>query len=107
MKKDIHPKFYLADYTDISSGKVFKIGSTIQKINVEISSVSHPHYTGQEKTLDIENRVAAFNTRATIAKDLKDKVENKRNKRKARMTKVSKVEAGKSLTLRDMLKNIA
>src|SRR3989338_8207487 len=72
MKKDIHPKEYRqVIFSDSTSGKNFLIGSTIKTtktakwedgkeypvFNVEISSASHPLYTGQSKTIDTAGRV--------------------------------------------------
>ena len=78
MKKDIHPKEYRTVlFEDISSGEQFLIGSTIKttetatikgteypKIKVEISSASHPFYTGEDRSLDKTGRVERFKQRA-------------------------------------------
>ncbi|MFZ3043970.1 MAG: type B 50S ribosomal protein L31 [Minisyncoccia bacterium] len=78
MKKDIHPEGYRpVVFEDISSGKRFLFGSTIAttetvqfegkeypKATVEISSASHPFYTGEERTLDKAGRVERFKQRA-------------------------------------------
>ncbi|MDO8561800.1 MAG: type B 50S ribosomal protein L31 [bacterium] len=83
MKKDIHPKEYRqVIFSDGTSGKDFLIGSTVKTtknakwtdgkeypvFNVEISSASHPFYTGQSKTIDTAGRVEKFKTRAASAK---------------------------------------
>jgi len=79
MKKDIHPSDYRpVVFEDVSSGAAFLIGSTIHttettkfegkeypKATVEISSKSHPFYTGEERTLDKAGRVEKFKQRAT------------------------------------------
>ena len=79
MKKDIHPKEYRpVIFLDNSNGAKFLISSTIETkekgtwedgkeyplYHVEISSASHPFYTGQDKTLDATGRVEKFKTRA-------------------------------------------
>ena len=78
MKKDIHPKEYRTVlFEDISSGEQFLIGSTIRttetatikgteypKFKVEISSASHPFYTGEDRSLDKTGRVERFKQRA-------------------------------------------
>jgi large subunit ribosomal protein L31 len=79
MKKDIHPKEYrMVIFEDVTSGKRFLIGSTIKTTKktkwddgkeydtheVEISSASHPFYTGQSKTIDSAGRVERFKARA-------------------------------------------
>jgi len=82
MKKDIHPKNYRkVIFLDNSSGEKFLIGSTMETgktdkwedgkeyplVEVEISSASHPFYTGQEKVLDTAGRVERFKTRRAKA----------------------------------------
>lgn len=86
MKKDLHPADYrLVIFEDSSSGARFLIGSTIATektdkwedgkeypvTHVEISSASHPFYTGQSKTIDTAGRVEKFKARA--AKTTKSK----------------------------------
>ena len=79
MKKDIHPESYRpVIFEDVTAGKRFLIGSTIETertdkwddgkeyplFQVEISSASHPFYTGTAKTIDTAGRVEKFRTRA-------------------------------------------
>jgi large subunit ribosomal protein L31 len=82
MKKDIHPADYRTVlFEDIASGEQFLIGSTIRttekgtvkgveydKMVVEISSASHPFYTGEDRTLDKTGRVEKFKQRAAKVK---------------------------------------
>ena len=82
MKKDIRPSGYRpVVFEDISSGAAFLIGSTISttettkfegkeypKANVEISSKSHPFYTGEDRMLDKTGRVERFKQRASKKK---------------------------------------
>ncbi len=70
-------------FEDVTSGKRFLIGSTIETqktdkwedgkeypvFQVEISSASHPFYTGTSKTIDTAGRVEKFKQR--IAKKSK------------------------------------
>ncbi|HVW71777.1 MAG TPA: type B 50S ribosomal protein L31 [Candidatus Paceibacterota bacterium] len=78
MKKDIHPDTYrMVLFEDLASGEQFLIGSTIHttevgtyqgkeypKVLIEISSKSHPAYTGEERSLDKGGRVEKFRARA-------------------------------------------
>ena len=79
MKKDIHPGDYRkVIFEDIASGARFLIGSTVHttetaswedgkeypKLIVEISSKSHPFYTGEDRSLDKAGRVERFKRRA-------------------------------------------
>lgn len=78
MKKEIHPKDYRqVIFEDSSNGTKFLISSTIKTketgvwtdkkeyplYRVEISSASHPFYTGNEKIMDAAGRVEKFKTR--------------------------------------------
>ncbi len=82
MKADIHPKNYrVVIFHDNSSGERFLIGSTIETTKtekwtdgteypiafVDVSSASHPFYTGQEKVMDTAGRVERFKARAQKA----------------------------------------
>jgi large subunit ribosomal protein L31 len=92
MKKDIHAKNYRpVIFFDTSSGKKFLISSTIEtketgkwedgktypQHSVEISSASHPFYTGQEKVLDTAGRVEKFKIRRAAATKSLTKKKNK------------------------------
>ena len=86
MKKDIHPQsFRQVIFEDSSSGKRFLIGSTVETsktgtwddgkeypvFQVEISSASHPFYTGQAKIVDTAGRVDKFKKRVAAAESKK------------------------------------
>lgn len=86
MKTDIHPSNYRkVIFHDNSSGARFLVGSTIDTdatdkwedgkeypiSYVDVSSASHPFYTGQEKVMDTAGRVERFKARASLAKKKK------------------------------------
>lgn len=88
MKADIHPTNYRpVIFHDNSSGERFLIGSTIETDKtdtwtdgkeypvtyVEVSSASHPFYTGTEKVMDTAGRVEKFKARAEQAGKRKKK----------------------------------
>ncbi len=79
MKKDIHPEGHRdIIFVDDSSGERFLISSTLKtektekwtdgkeypSVHVEISSASHPFYTGRENIVDTAGRVEKFKNRA-------------------------------------------
>jgi large subunit ribosomal protein L31 len=84
MKKDIHPQNYRPVlFIDNSTGDEFILSSTVEteetataKLDkktypvsrVEISSASHPFYTGKEKVLDTAGRVEKFKAKQAKAK---------------------------------------
>lgn len=84
MKKDIHPVYGDVVIRDISVPEgtpgrefltrstaaasttgttVFSDGVTYPLLEVQISSISHPFYTGRQKILDTAGRVEKFNRR--------------------------------------------
>ena len=88
MKTDIHPDNYrMVIFHDNASGERFLIGSTIatEKTDtwedgreypvayVEVSSASHPFYTGTEKVMDTAGRVEKFKARQAAVKKRKKK----------------------------------
>ena len=83
MKKDIHPQNYRPVlFIDNSNGAEFVISSTVKTeenakakdgkeypvYRLEISSASHPFYTGNEKILDTAGRVEKFKAKQALAK---------------------------------------
>ena len=73
MKKDIHPEFKEVCFKDVSCDWTLITKSTIRTketieidgktyplIKVDISSQSHPFYTGQQRLLDTEGRAEKF-----------------------------------------------
>lgn len=62
MKKDIHPAYHQAK-VNCACGNTFVVGSTKEKIDVEICSSCHPFYTGTAKLVDTAGRVEKFKAR--------------------------------------------
>ena len=73
MKEGIHPNYREVVFQDMSSDFKFVTRSTIQTketitldgkeyplAKIEVSSESHPFYTGQQKVLDTAGRVEKF-----------------------------------------------
>jgi large subunit ribosomal protein L31 len=63
MKADIHPTYYANATVTCACGATYTVGSTQEKIEVEICSACHPFYTGQDKVLDSTGRVDRFKKR--------------------------------------------
>lgn len=63
MQKEIHPKYYPAAKVTCACGNAFTVGSTKEKIEVEICSACHPFFTGTEKIIDSAGRVGRFKSR--------------------------------------------
>jgi large subunit ribosomal protein L31 len=76
MKSEIHPEYAAVVFRDLASGATFLTRSTVTSektidldgetypvIDVEISSESHPFYTGKQRIMDSAGRVEKFNSR--------------------------------------------
>lgn len=77
MKQNAHPKYEAIVFNDLASGTKFltrstatskktiewEDGNTYPIIDVEISSESHPFYTGKQRIMDSAGRVERFNAR--------------------------------------------
>lgn len=79
MQPDIHPAYGPVAFRDRSTGTVVVVGSTLAGrpglrtlevdgvtyplVDVDVSSASHPFWTGTARELDTEGRVEAFRRR--------------------------------------------
>ena len=77
MKTGIHPEYTAIVFRDLASGNAFltrstrtsdktiewEDGNTYPVVDVEISSESHPFYTGKQRIMDSAGRVEKFNKR--------------------------------------------
>lgn len=76
MKKQIHPDYQNVAFHDVAIDKYFIVGSTLKTsktveidgitypyVALDISSESHPFYTGKHKTVQNDGRVGKFNRR--------------------------------------------
>ena len=108
-RKELHPKDYrLVVFSDEAAGFSFLTKSTAKSeetikwedgneyplVKVQISSASHPFFTGEEKIIDTEGRVDRFKARAKKAEALKATRGNKVAKaKKEAEKKAAKAEA--------------
>lgn len=76
MRTGIHPDYQKVLFHDTNADVYFVIGSTLQSkqtreyegktypyVTLDISSASHPFYTGEVRQVGNEGRVASFNKR--------------------------------------------
>ncbi len=80
MKKDIHPKYFPQAKVICTCGNQFEVGSTKERIEVEICYKCHPFYTGQEKIVDTRGRVEKFKERLKKSEKLKAKISSQAQK---------------------------
>lgn len=73
MKKDIHPKYYPQAKVRCTCGNEFTVGSTKEKIEIEICAKCHPFYTGKEKIIESVGQVQKFRERMKKAESLRAK----------------------------------
>lgn len=80
MKKEIHPKYSQVVFMDTTTGFKFLSGSTQSSnetvewedgneyplIRMEISSDSHPFYTGRQKFAQADGRIDRFNKKYNL-----------------------------------------
>ncbi len=80
VKKDIHPEYRPVVFQDVSTGYAFLTRSTVSTkrtirwedgneyplVTLEISSSSHPFYTGTQRLLDTAGRVERFRRRYRV-----------------------------------------
>ncbi len=107
MKAEIHPKLNNVVFVDSSSGAEFATLSTLEsketkKINgvehfvvrVDITSASHPFYTGKNTLVDTAGRVDKFKAKMEAAKKLQEATKEK----KARKSKIDKETPAEKIT---------
>ena len=76
MRPEIHPEYREVLFHDTSADAYFLIGSTVAAnetreyegktypyVTIDVSSASHPFYTGKQKSAQSDGRVARFNKR--------------------------------------------
>jgi large subunit ribosomal protein L31 len=60
MKADIHPKWYPNAVVSCACGNTFTVGSTKEKIQIDICNKCHPFFTGEMRFVDTMGRVEKF-----------------------------------------------
>ena len=76
MRTNIHPEYREVLFHDTNANAFFVIGSTLSTnqtkefegktypyVTLDISSASHPFYTGEQRQVNNEGRIANFNKR--------------------------------------------
>ncbi|MBD89557.1 MAG: 50S ribosomal protein L31 [Deltaproteobacteria bacterium] len=73
MKADTHPEYNPVVFVDVSTGNEFKTRSTLTSdekrdidgvshyvVSCDITSATHPFFTGKQKLVDTEGRIDRF-----------------------------------------------
>jgi len=106
MKPEIHPEVHPVVFVDTSNGTEFVTTSTLKSdktkdikgvkhfiLNIDISSASHPFYTGKQMLVDTAGRVDRFKAKMEASKKLMED----------REAKITKKEAEKEATLEEKI----
>jgi len=84
MKTDTHPTYYKEAKITCACGNEFVVGSTKEKIDIELCHLCHPFYTGQQKLVDTAGVVDKFKARMAKSEAKKDSNRSKREKLQAK-----------------------
>lgn len=102
MKKEIHPELHRVVFVDSSNGTEFRTLSTATSeetrqiegvsyyvIQMEVTSASHPYYTGQQRFVDTTGQVEKYQKKAAKVEKIRStrKTVSKKSKRKVKDTK--------------------
>ncbi|MGI9255928.1 MAG: type B 50S ribosomal protein L31 [Salinispira sp.] len=82
MKEGIHPTYRTVAFKDIATGEIFLTRSSVETgktvthddgkkyplYELDISSLSHPFFTGKQQLVDTAGRVERFNRKYSIKK---------------------------------------
>lgn len=93
MKAEIHPNYHKKAKVTCACGNSFEVGSTSDKLEVEVCSQCHPFYTGQEKVMDRAGRVERFKARRNVAEEQQKKEEQRVKEKKQKKEKAAKAKA--------------
>jgi large subunit ribosomal protein L31 len=68
MKAQIHPQYFEQAQVICACGNKFTTGSTTEVIHVELCSMCHPFYTGEQRFVDSGSRIEKFQKKQQVAK---------------------------------------
>ena len=67
MKPGIHPEYRMTTIT-CGCGNAWETRSTREKLHVDVCSICHPFYTGEQRLVDTAGQVERFQRRLQQAK---------------------------------------
>ncbi len=103
MKATGHPTYYQAVVT-CACGNTFTVGSTKQRIDVEICAKCHPFFTGEMRFVDTMGRVERF--QKTMAQNQGKKYVSKKVSKLAKKQAEEAAEAARPKSLREMFDKV-
>ena len=93
MKVNIHPTYFSEAKVVCACGNTSTIGSTKERIHVDVCSKCHPFYTGEQKFIDTEGRVEKFR-----------RLQSQKQEKKPKIIEVK--EPARPKTLKEMLESL-
>lgn len=91
MKPKIHPEFRRVTVT-CACGNSFETMSTAKELKVEVCSICHPFFTGQQKFIDTAGRVEKFQAKVDARKAEVEATKQKKSKSKLTSQAVEKAQ---------------
>lgn len=104
MKAQGHPTYYADAVVTCACGNSFIVGSTKQKVSVEICAKCHPFFTGEMRFLDTMGRVERFQQKqaATVGQTYM----SKKHKLALKKKQEQEDEAATPKSLKEMMEKI-
>ncbi|MFB6181742.1 MAG: type B 50S ribosomal protein L31 [Candidatus Magasanikbacteria bacterium] len=110
MKENTHPETHPVIFRDVSNGEEFMTKSTLTSeetktvdgteyyvIDIEVSSASHPFYTGEQRFVDTEGQVDKFKAKMEKVKEKKEEREEIEQRQQQKEEKEDKQDEGNDL----------
>jgi large subunit ribosomal protein L31 len=89
MKLDTHPTYFPQAHVKCACGNTFVVGSTKEKLEIEVCSSCHPFYIGDDSKKILAGRLEKFKTRQGAALAARDEAKKHTTARKTKKTPVS------------------
>lgn len=86
MKADTHPTYFPQAHVKCACGNTFTVGSTQEKLDVEVCSSCHPFYIGDDSKKILAGRLEKFKTRLGAASEKRETAKKHAATRKAKKT---------------------
>lgn len=89
MKAEIHPTYFPQAQVKCACGNTFVVGSTHEKLEVEVCSACHPFYIGDDSKKILAGRLEKFKTRQTTASAKREAAKKTSSTRKTKKESVA------------------
>jgi|GEM_PF-449793 large subunit ribosomal protein L31 len=100
MKEGIHPTYHSPANISCACGAKYTMGSTSERIDIEICAACHPFFTGKQKIVDSARRVEKFTDRSTAKTATVKTAKEKAADRAVRATTKAKKRADRDTSIK-------